>query len=73
MLVVARTNIDIDQELVRRVMDAYDLESMREAVDFALRELLEPDMREWLDLEGMGWEGDLDVLRGKKRRPEDGA
>lgn len=71
MHVVARTNIDIDQELARRVMDAYGFESMREAIDFALRELLEPDPREWLDLEGMGWEGDLDILRGKKR-PEDG-
>jgi Arc/MetJ family transcription regulator len=67
---MARTNIDIDQELARRVMGAYGFDSMREAVDFALRELLEPDLREWLDLAGMGWEGDLDVLRGKKR-PED--
>lgn len=72
MLAVARTNIDIDQELVRRVMNAYGFESMREAVNFALRGLLEPDTRDWLDLEGMGWEGDLDVLRGKKR-PGDGA
>jgi len=67
MHVVARTNIDIDQELARRVMDAYGFESMREAIDFALRELLEPEMRDWLELEGMGWEGDLAVLRGKKR------
>jgi Arc/MetJ family transcription regulator len=67
MHVVARTNIDIDQELARRVMDAYGFESMREAIDFALRELLEPEMRDWLKLEGMGWEGDLAVLRGKKR------
>jgi Arc/MetJ family transcription regulator len=64
---LARTNIDIDQELIRRVMDAYSFESMRGAIDFALRELLEPDQREWLELEGMGWEGDLAVLRGKKR------
>lgn len=70
MHVVARTNIDIDQELARRVMEAYGFESMRETVDFALRELLEPEMRDWLKLAGMGWEGDLDVLRGKKR-PED--
>ena len=70
MHVVARTNIDIDQELARRVMDAYGFESMRETVDFALRELLEPEMRDWLELAGMGWEGDLDVLRCKKR-PED--
>lgn len=40
---------------------------MREAVDFALRELVEPDIKELLELRGMGWEGDLDVLRGKKR------
>jgi Arc/MetJ family transcription regulator len=71
MLLMARTNIDIDQELVGRVMDAYGFETMRETVDFALRELLEPDQREWLDLAGMGWEGDLDVLRGKKRPGEE--
>lgn len=72
MLVMARTNIDIDQELAGRVMDAYGFESMRETVDFALRELLEPDQRELLELEGIGWDADLDALRGKKR-PEDGS
>jgi Arc/MetJ family transcription regulator len=62
-----RTNIDIDPELMDRVMATYGFRSMREAVDFALRELIEPDMKSLLELRGIGWEGDLDVLRGKKR------
>jgi Arc/MetJ family transcription regulator len=68
VLVVARTNIEIDEDVMRRVMDAYSFKSMREAVDFALRELIEPDIKDMLELRGIGWEGDLDVLRGKKRR-----
>ncbi len=67
MHVVARTNIEIDEALMRRVMDHFGFASMREAVDFALRELVAPDIKELLELRGMGWEGDLDVLRGKKR------
>jgi len=67
MQLVGRTNIDIDDELMRKVMSTYGFGSMREAVDFALRELVEPDMKSLLELRGIGWEGDLDVLRGKKR------
>lgn len=67
VLAVARTNIEIDAELMGRVMETYGFKSMREAVDFALRELIEPDIKDMLELQGIGWEGDLDVLRGKKR------
>lgn len=35
---MGRTNIDIDDELVHRVMMRYDLKTKREAVDFALRQ-----------------------------------
>ena len=63
---MSRTNIEIDEALIQRVMLAYGFESMREAVDYALRQLVgDGDPKGMLSLEGMGWEGDLDVLRGK--------
>jgi Arc/MetJ family transcription regulator len=37
---MSRTNIDIDDELVHRVMARYDLSTKREAVDYALRSLV---------------------------------
>jgi Arc/MetJ family transcription regulator len=37
---MSRTNIDIDDELVHRVMVRYDLSTKREAVDYALRSLV---------------------------------
>ena len=62
---MARTNIDIDDEVMRRVQARYGLRTKREAVDFALRRLLvEPLARqEALAAEGSGWDGDLDELR----------
>jgi len=36
---MARTNIDLDEELVQRVMVRYQLSTKREAVDYALRHL----------------------------------
>jgi Arc/MetJ family transcription regulator len=63
--VMARTNIDIDDELVAEAMRRYGLKSKRAAVDLALRRLVgDPLSREEaLGLEGSGWEGDLDELR----------
>jgi Arc/MetJ family transcription regulator len=62
---VARTNIDIDDDLVRRAMLRYGLRTKREAVDLALRRLAgEPlSLEEALEMEGSGWQGDLDELR----------
>lgn len=62
---VSRTNIDIDDEVMRRVLETYGLRTKREAVDFALRRLLvDPmDTREALSMRGAGWAGDLDELR----------
>jgi Arc/MetJ family transcription regulator len=59
------TNIDIDDEVMRRVLARYGLRTKREAVDFALRRLLvEPLTRlEALAAEGSGWDGGLDQLR----------
>ncbi|HUA94576.1 MAG TPA: type II toxin-antitoxin system VapB family antitoxin [Acidimicrobiales bacterium] len=62
---MARTNIDIDEELVTSAMQRYGLPSKRAAVDLALRRLVvEPMTRdEVLAMEGTGWEGDLAELR----------
>lgn len=62
---MARTNIDIDQDLVERVMRLYDLRTKREAVDFALRRLdIQPMSKaDALGMQGSGWEGALEQLR----------
>jgi Arc/MetJ family transcription regulator len=63
---MARTNIDIDEELVRMVMERYSLRSKREAVDFALREVIGGVMtkEQALAMRGFGWDGDLDEIGG---------
>jgi Arc/MetJ family transcription regulator len=68
---MARTNIDIDDELIERVMRRYRLPSKRAAVDLALRRLAgEPMSRqEALAMEGAGWSGDLDSLRAPDDLP----
>jgi Arc/MetJ family transcription regulator len=62
---MSRTNIDIDDELIERVMRRYRLPSKRAAVELALRRLAgEPMSRdEALAMEGAGWSGDLDAMR----------
>ena len=62
---MGRTNIEIDDELIERVMRRYRLPSKRAAVELALRRLAgEPMSRdEALAMEGSGWSGDLDALR----------
>lgn len=65
MVCMARTNIDIDEDVLRRVQETYGLRSKRETVDFALRRLLVEPMtrKEALAMRGTGWDGDLDELR----------
>jgi Arc/MetJ family transcription regulator len=62
---MSRTNIDLDDEACRVVMDRYHLSTKREAVNFALRtvagEALSLD--EARRLRGSGWEGDLGQMR----------
>ena len=64
-VVVGRTNIDIDDDLVGRVMQRYGLRTKKDAVDFALRQVGAAPMtpREMHALRGSGWEGDLDTIR----------
>jgi Arc/MetJ family transcription regulator len=62
---MARTNIEIDEELVTTVMRRYHLRTKKDAVDLALRRTAGmPLTREFLDeVEGMGWDGDLAEMR----------
>ena len=67
---MARTNVVIDEKLVRRVMRLYRLPTKRAAIDFALRALVgNRRRRDMLDLEGAGWDGDLVRMR-KARKPK---
>lgn len=65
---MARTNIDIDTDLIAEVMRKHGLRTKKEAVDLALRRLAGPRLSpEFLEgLEGIGWEGDLDEMRRSK-------
>lgn len=65
MVYVSRTNIDIDEAVVRTVMSTYGLRTKREAVDFALRRLVVAPMsrKEALAMRGAGWAGDLEEMR----------
>jgi Arc/MetJ family transcription regulator len=60
-----RTNIEIDDDLIARVMQWHGFKTKREAVDYALRRLVpEPlSIEEALAMEGSGWDGDLDEMR----------
>ncbi len=65
---MSRTNIDIDDELIERVMHQRGYRTKREAVDRALRRLdITPaDHDELLALEGSGWDGDLEEMRAAR-------
>lgn len=62
---VGRTNIDIDDDLIARVMRIYRLPTKRAAVDYALRQLDAKPLstEETLAMQGSGWQGDLDDMR----------
>lgn len=62
---MGRTNVEIDDAMIQRVMRRYGLGTKRAAIDLALRRLdLAPMSRdEALAMRGRGWEGDLETLR----------
>ena len=62
---MSRTNIDLDDEACRAVMDRYRLATKRDAVNFALRTVAsEPlGLDEARRLRGSGWDGDLEEMR----------
>jgi Arc/MetJ family transcription regulator len=63
---MGRTNIVLDDALVAEVMRRYGLSTKREAVHLAMRRLVGPPLTSefLLGLEGIGWVGDLDEMRG---------
>jgi Arc/MetJ family transcription regulator len=65
---MGRTNIDIDEEACRIVMERYHLATKREAVNYALRALaVEPlSVDAARALRGSGWDGDLDQMRASR-------
>ncbi|MBN4047582.1 type II toxin-antitoxin system VapB family antitoxin [Acidimicrobiaceae bacterium AH-315-P05] len=72
---MTRTNIDIDDELVERVMRAFGLGTKRMAVQLALERLLgggPMNVEEQLQMEGIGWDGDLDAMRANRFTDSDG-
>lgn len=58
---MVRTNVVIDELLIKKVMELYGLRTKRETIDFALRTVAaERDpWRGMLSLRGSGWDGDL--------------
>lgn len=62
---MARTNIDIDDDLIRMAMERYGLRTKREAVELALKRLVGDVMtrEQALAMEGFGWDADLDEMR----------
>jgi Arc/MetJ family transcription regulator len=60
-----RTNVEIDQQLVTRVMQRYGLRTKRAAIELALRRLdIDPmTSEEAVAMRGTGWSGDLAELR----------
>ena len=69
---MGRTNIEIDDQLIDRVMERYGFRTKRETVDYALRRLARrPHTKEdFLAFEGIGWEGDLEQIRSGDGAPE---
>lgn len=62
---MSRTNIDIDEDACRVVMERYQLATKRDAVNFALRTVAaEPlSLEKARGLRGSGWDGDLEEMR----------
>ena len=60
-----RTNIVLDEELVKKGLKVTGIKTKKELVDYALRELLRHvEQRKLLDLKGkISWDGDLSVSR----------
>ena len=67
---MARTNIDIDEKACAEIMHRFQLETKRDAVNFALRSIAaEPMSLEAAKaMRGTGWDGDLEEMRSSKSR-----
>lgn len=60
-----RTNIDIDDALLKEAMEATELATKKAVVEEALRRLVRSHRQRQAieNLKGIGWEGDLDEMR----------
>ena len=60
-----RTNIDLDEALIREAMEVTGLATKKAAVEEGLRRLIAAARRKQAfdDMAGLGWEGDLDEIR----------
>jgi Arc/MetJ family transcription regulator len=65
---MARTNIDLDEDLIEAVMQRYGFATKREAVHAALQRLAPQPMTrtEAMEMRGFGWDGDLDAMRSDR-------
>ena len=65
---MSRTNIDIDEEACAQVMRRCQLDTKKDAVNFALRTIAaEPlSLDEAKQMRGSGWDGDLESMRDSK-------
>ena len=67
---MARTNIVLDDKLIRKVMRLTGAKSMREAVDLAMRTMVAQNrmQKELFQLSGkLVWDGNLDVWRRHRK------
>lgn len=60
-----RTNIELDSELVKEAMDLTQLNSIKDVVNYSLREIIRIKKRkDLLKFRGkVSWEGDLNEMR----------
>lgn len=59
-----RTNIEIDDELMRKALAATGSRTKRQAVEIALQTVVRLKRQELArELRGIGWTGDLEAMR----------
>lgn len=65
---MSRTNVDLDDQACKAVMDRYHLTSKRDAVNYALRLVAGEtfDLKQARKLRGAGWDGDLEEMRSER-------
>ena len=65
---MSRTNIDIDEEACAEVMRRYQLDTKKDAVNFAMRTVAAGPLSldEAKQSGGTGWDGDLESMRDSK-------
>ena len=60
-----RTNIEIDDTLLKEAMEATGQDTKRATIEMALQEVVANHRRRRAleEMKGLGWEGDLDAMR----------